>query len=81
MQPPVRVKVYGLISLSKRAYLYCVAAGAVGLVAMLLVWSFTVEPTQSGTIIVRSPSCKEMIKVNVYAAKAATAVRSPSFTG
>ena len=42
---------------------------------------FTVMPTQSGTIIVRSPSCKEMVKVQVYAAKAATAVRSPSFTG
>ena len=43
--------------------------------------TFTVMPTQSGTIIVRSPSCKEMVKVQVYAAKAATAVRSPSFTG
>jgi hypothetical protein len=43
--------------------------------------TFTVQPTQSGTIIVRSPSCREMIKVKVYAAKAATAVRSPSFTG
>jgi hypothetical protein len=42
---------------------------------------FTVEPTQSGTIIVRSPSCKEMVKVKVFAAKAATAVRAPSFTG
>ena len=43
--------------------------------------TFTVEPTQSGTIFVRSPSCKEMAKVKVYAAKAATAVRAPSFTG
>ncbi len=43
--------------------------------------TFTVEPTQSGTITVRSPSCKEMVKVKVFAAKAATAVRSPSFTG
>ena len=43
--------------------------------------TFTVEPTQSGTIIVRSPSCKEMVKVKVFAAKAATAVRAPSFTG
>jgi hypothetical protein len=43
--------------------------------------TFTVEPTQSGTIFVRSPSCKEMIKVKVYAAKAATVQRSPSFTG
>jgi hypothetical protein len=43
--------------------------------------TFTVEPTQSGTIFVRSPSCKEMAKVKVFAAKAATAVRAPSFTG
>jgi hypothetical protein len=43
--------------------------------------TFIVKPTQSGTIIVRSPSCKEMVKVKVFAAKAATAVRAPSFTG
>jgi len=43
--------------------------------------TFTVEPTQSGTIFVRSPSCKEMAKVKVLAAKSATAVRAPSFTG
>lgn len=43
--------------------------------------TFTVEPTQSGTILVRSPSCKEMANVKVFAAKAATAVRAPSFTG
>jgi hypothetical protein len=43
--------------------------------------TFTVEPTRSGTIVVRSPSCKEMVKVEVFAAKAATAVRAPSFTG
>ena len=43
--------------------------------------TFTVEPTQSGTILVRSPSCKQMVKVKVFAAKAATAVRAPSFTG
>jgi hypothetical protein len=43
--------------------------------------TFTVEPTQSGTIFVRSPSCKEMVKVKVYAAKAATVQRAPSFTG
>jgi hypothetical protein len=42
---------------------------------------FTVEPTHSGTILVRSPSCKQMAKVRVFAAKAATAVRAPSFTG
>ena len=43
--------------------------------------TFTVEPTQSGTIFVRSPSCKEMVKVKVFAAKAATVQRAPSFTG
>jgi hypothetical protein len=43
--------------------------------------TFTVAPTQSGTIFVRSPSCKEMVTVKVYAAKAATVVRAPSFTG
>jgi len=43
--------------------------------------TFTVEPTKSGTIVVRSPSCNEMAKVKVYAAKAATAQRAPSFTG
>lgn len=43
--------------------------------------TFTVEPTQSGTIFVRGPSCKEMAKVKVFAAKAATVQRAPSFTG
>jgi hypothetical protein len=43
--------------------------------------TFRVEPAQSGTIFVRSPSCKEMVKVKVYAAKAATVQRAPSFTG
>jgi hypothetical protein len=43
--------------------------------------TFSVKPTQSGTIFVRSPSCKEMVKVKVYAAKAATVQRAPSFTG
>jgi hypothetical protein len=43
--------------------------------------TFTVEPTRSGTILVRSPSCKEMVNVKVFAAKPATAVRAPSFTG
>jgi hypothetical protein len=43
--------------------------------------TFSVEPSKSGTILVRSPSCKEMVKVKVYAAKAATVQRSPSFTG
>ncbi|HJS94257.1 MAG TPA: EB domain-containing protein [Solirubrobacteraceae bacterium] len=43
--------------------------------------TFTVEPARTGTILVRSPSCKEMVKVKVYAAKAATVKRAPSFTG
>ncbi len=43
--------------------------------------TFIVEPARSGTILVRSPSCKEMVRVKVYAAKAATALRAPSFTG
>ncbi|HUA45299.1 MAG TPA: hypothetical protein VMA77_08745 [Solirubrobacteraceae bacterium] len=43
--------------------------------------TFNVMPTRSGTIIVRSPSCDGMVKVKVFAAKAATAERSPSFTG
>jgi hypothetical protein len=43
--------------------------------------TFTVRPTQSGTIVVRSPSCNDMAKVKVSAAKAATAQRAPSFTG
>ena len=43
--------------------------------------TFIVKPTRSGTIIVRSPSCDGMVKVKVFAAKAATAVRAPSFTG
>jgi hypothetical protein len=42
---------------------------------------FSVEPARSGTILVRSPSCKEMVRVKVYAAKAATVQRAPSFTG
>jgi hypothetical protein len=44
MQPPVRVKIYGLISLTKRTYLTWVAVGAVGLVAMLVVWAVSVGP-------------------------------------
>jgi hypothetical protein len=35
--------------------------------------TFGVAPTQSGTIFVRRPSCKEMVTVKVYAAKAAGA--------
>jgi hypothetical protein len=43
--------------------------------------TFTVKPAHSGTISVSSPSCKESVKVKVFAAKAATAQRAPSFTG
>jgi hypothetical protein len=43
--------------------------------------TFRVEPRQSGTIFARSPSCMGMVKVKVYAAKAATAQQAPSFTG
>src|SRR3984885_6800407 len=35
--------------------------------------TFIVKPTRGGTLIVRSPSCQEMVKVKVFAAKAATA--------
>lgn len=44
MQPPVRVKIYGLISLTRRAYLYCVAVGVVGLVVLLVIWGLTAGP-------------------------------------
>jgi hypothetical protein len=43
--------------------------------------TFSVKPTHTGTIVVRSPSCNDMAKVKVFAAKAATAQRAPSFTG
>ncbi len=43
--------------------------------------TFSVKPTHSGTIVVRSPSCNDIAKVKVFAAKAATAQRAPSFTG
>jgi hypothetical protein len=39
--PPVRVKVYGLISLTKRTYLVWVAIGGLGLVALLVLWALT----------------------------------------
>jgi hypothetical protein len=38
-QPPVRVKVYGLIALTKRGYLRCLAVGVVLMVALLLAWA------------------------------------------
>jgi hypothetical protein len=43
--------------------------------------TFIVTPSRSGTIFVHSTSCKEMAKVKVFAAKAATTQRAPSFTG
>jgi hypothetical protein len=44
MPPPIRVKVYGVISLTKRGYLAWVAVGAAGLAAMLVVWAVTTGP-------------------------------------
>ncbi len=44
MQPPVRIKLYGLISLTQRAYLRCVAIGAGGLLVLLIVWFLTQSP-------------------------------------
>jgi hypothetical protein len=43
--------------------------------------TFRVRPARTGTIFVHGASCKEVIKVKVAAAKSATAVRPPSFTG
>ncbi|HKI33805.1 MAG TPA: hypothetical protein VKA46_18275 [Gemmataceae bacterium] len=44
MQPPVRIKLYGLFSLTKRAYLIWVGIGLAGLLALLVVWCVTVTP-------------------------------------
>jgi hypothetical protein len=45
MQPsPVRVKIYGVISITKRAYLFMVGLGTAGLLALLLVWVLTITP-------------------------------------
>jgi hypothetical protein len=44
MQPPVRIKLYGLFSLTKRAYLTWVCLGTVGLLALLVVWLVTITP-------------------------------------
>jgi hypothetical protein len=43
--------------------------------------TFTVKPTKAGTILVRSPSCNEMVKVKVYAAKPPAGPPAPPFTG
>jgi hypothetical protein len=46
MQPPVRIKVYGSISLTKRTYLIWAGLAALGLLALLAFWFVTVgEPT------------------------------------
>ncbi len=44
MQPPVRIKLYGLFALTKRTYLTWVALGSVGLLALLVAWFVTVTP-------------------------------------
>jgi hypothetical protein len=45
MPAPVRIKVYGLISLTRRGYLMCLAAGLVLLVILLLLWALVMtEP-------------------------------------
>ena len=44
MQPPVRVKLYGILSLTKRTYLLLVAVGAVGLLALLIWWAVDTGP-------------------------------------
>lgn len=43
--------------------------------------TFTVTPTRSGTILVRSESCEGMAKVKVYAAKPPIVRPTPGFTG
>jgi hypothetical protein len=44
MPPPVRIKLYGVFSLTKRAYLVWIAIGTVGLLALLIVWFVTITP-------------------------------------
>jgi membrane protein implicated in regulation of membrane protease activity len=38
-QPPVKVKVYGLISLTRRGYMICLGVGVGMLVVLLLAWA------------------------------------------
>jgi hypothetical protein len=46
MQPPARIKLYGLITVTKRGYFARVAIGAVGLLVLLILWAVTVgQPT------------------------------------
>ena len=42
MQPPVRIKMYGLVSMTKRTYLICVGIGVAGLLALLIAWVISV---------------------------------------
>ena len=44
MQPPVRIKLYGLFSLTKRGYLIWCAIGAVGLLGLLIWWAVSTGP-------------------------------------
>jgi len=44
MQPPVRIKLYGLIPMTKRTYLLCAAVGAGGLLALLVWWAIDTGP-------------------------------------
>jgi hypothetical protein len=41
---PVRVKVYGLLRMTRRTYLTCQAVGLVLLAAVLVVWALTPRP-------------------------------------
>jgi hypothetical protein len=44
MQPPVRIKLYGLISVTRRTYLTWVGIGAAGLLGLLVLWLVTITP-------------------------------------
>jgi len=55
MQPPVRIKLYGLISLTKRTYLICLAIGGGGLLVLLFVWFVTITPETPLEKIGRAP--------------------------
>jgi hypothetical protein len=44
MPPPVRIKLYGLIWLSKRGYLLLTAAAGLGLVGLFAFWCWTITP-------------------------------------
>jgi hypothetical protein len=56
MQPPVRIKLYGLISMTKRAYLrWWVAVGVAGVILLLLFWAVTVGPPSPAEKVGASP--------------------------